>query len=418
MGSLQRTMSAGFFSFETGGGSSSVVTSVTPNCGYITGNYNIIITGMGFGITSGTVLIGSSVATIISWLPGSIIVQVHEVDNIAQVDITVSSPDITTIIAQNAFTYLAVPTVIANNKLRRNSPLLPITATYTLEQAQVIKKFSFDIDNPIRRMWIKEQASNRLVSLGQIQSLNEFVRVMWQALQIHRPTLVFEPAYPTYILDVDDAQIKLGGGSAPSIPDEVITWNVVRRTPGSLDHNAFAKTREIRPRIREELVYEPVLHIDGAEPEMQGGPGQIGPDKELSKVVGREIEGQWFDNLVQFDIWSKDNKKAEQLCDYLENFMHDYHDMFIELGVNKMNFHSRVRDEFLLKWRNGLCNRSLLYYIRTETVRAGEVREIRKIHVNAEVRTYLDAIGTIGGGAFVDSSRNLIIDKWVKPQTN
>jgi len=82
-----------------------------------------------------------------------------------------------------------------------------------------------------------------------------------------------------------------------------------------------------------------------------------------------EIEGQWFDNLIQFDIWSKDNKKAEQLCEYFENFMHDFHGMFIELGVNKMHFQSRIRDEFLLKWRNGLCNRSILFFVRTETVR-------------------------------------------------
>lgn len=280
----------------------------------------------------------------------------------------------------------------------------------------ISKQIALDINNPIRRMWIKEQKSNRLVSLGQIQTINEFIRVMWQALQIHRPSIVFEPAYPTYILDSADATIRLEGGPAPSIPEEVITWNVVRRTPGSIDHNAFAKTREIRPRIREELVYEPILLNENGEPEMNNGPGQIGPDKELSRVAGYEVEGQWYDNLIQFDIWSKDNKKAEQLCEYLENFMSDFHGMFVELGINKMHFHSRVRDEFLLKWRNGLCNRSLLYFIRTETVKSRAVREIRKIHVEAEVRTYLDEIGTIGTGAFIESTRNMIVDKWVKPR--
>ena len=265
-------------------------------------------------------------------------------------------------------------------------------------------------------MWIKEQGSDRLISLGQIQTINELVRVMWQALQIHRPTLVFEPAYPTYILDKADADIKLAGAPAPAIPDEIITWNVIRRAPGSIDHTAFAKSREIRPRMREEMVYDIVKNIDNGEPEMQEGPGQVGPDKELSRVVGRQIEGQWFDNLIQFDIWSRDNHKAEMLCDYLENFMHDFHGMFIELGVNKMHFHSRLRDEFLLKWRNGLCNRSIIFYVRTETVRSGAVREIRKIHVNAEIRTYLEDIGKTGLGAFIESGRNMIIDKWVKPQ--
>jgi hypothetical protein len=298
----------------------------------------------------------------------------------------------------------------------------PKVTDYPLPEAtkNIIKKFSFDIENPIRRMWIKEQKSNRLVSLGQIQTINEFVRVMWQALQIHRPSIVFEPAYPSYVLDSED---KDHGdprplGLTPTMPEEVITWNVVRRSPGSIDHTAFAKSREIRPRIREELVYSPVNSSlgDSTEPEMQQGPGQVGPNKDLSRIVGREIEGQWFDNLIQFDIWSKDNKKAEQLCDYLENFMHDFHGMFIELGVNKLHFQARVRDEFLLKWRNGLCNRSLLFFVRTETVRAGTVREIRKIHVDAEVRTYLDAIGKVGSGAFIESGRNMIIEKWVSNQ--
>lgn len=288
------------------------------------------------------------------------------------------------------------------------------------EDINTIKKFSFNIDNSIRRMWIKQQKSDRLVSLGQIQTINEFIRVMWQALQIHRPSIVFEPAYPPYVLDGED---KDHGdprpvGLTPTMPEEVITWNVIRRTPGSVDHAPFAKTREIRPRIREELVYEPWLTIDRVEPEMHKGPGQVGPDKELSRVVGRQIEGQWYDNLIQFDIWSKDNKKAEQLCDYLENFMHDFHGMFIELGVNKLHFQARVRDEFLLKWRNGLVNRSLLFFVRTETVRAGTVREIRKIHVDTEVKTYLDMMGKIGPGAFIESSRNMIIEKWVKAQSD
>ena len=417
MGSLQRIMGAGFFSFSTGGTNS--VTSVVPNCGYVTGGYNLIINGLGFGAVSGQVMIGNFNAEIISWTNTIINILVPVSTIAGQFDITITSSNIVgSIVASDAFTYLIVPTV-QNSKIIRNNPIVPVTVTFTPELAQVLRKFSFDIDNPVRRIWIKEQKSNRLVSLGQIQTLNEFIRSMWQALQIHRPTLVFEPAYPIYILDVEDAQVKLGGNAAPTIPDEVVTWNVVRRTPGSVDHTAFAKTREIRPRIREELVYEPsTAYMDNPEPEMSHGPGQVGPNPDAN-VVGREIEGQWFDNLIQFDIWSKDNKKAEQLCDYLENFMHDFHGMFIELGVIKMHFHSRVRDEFLLKWRNGLCNRSLLYYIRTETVRAGEVREIRKIHVNTEVRTYLDAIGQVGGSAFIESSRNLIIDKWVQnSQTN
>lgn len=281
-----------------------------------------------------------------------------------------------------------------------------------------VKHIAFDINNPLRRIWLKGQKSDRLVSLGQIQTVNEFVRSVWQALQLHRPSIVFEPAYPIYVLDKEDQAIKLQGSPAPSIPEEIITWSIVRRAPGSIDHTAFAKSKEIRPRVREELVYETTLlqGLDDPEPETSQPPGQLGPDKELSRVIGSQVEGQYFDNLIQFDIWSRDNKKAEDLADYLEKFFIDFHGMFIELGVVKLHFHSRVRDEFLLKWRNGLCNRSLLFYVRTETVRSAAIREIRSINVSTEVRSFLDAVTQSGQGAFVDDVRSAIVDKWVKPR--
>lgn len=419
MGSLQTVMSAGFFSFTSS--TAGDITSITPNCGYSNVDTQVTIYSSGafFGVIAGTVEVGNVSATVVSWNSNTIVASIPP-HAVGQFDVEITLADTTVLTAFGGFTFLAVPS-LPHSKLKKNIPPTPITVTpLTVEQSKIIKKFSFDIENPIRRMWIKQQKSDRLVSLGQIQTINEFIRVMWQALQIHRPSIVFEPAYPPYVLDGEDRDPHdpRPRDLTPTMPEEVVTWNVIRRTPGSVDHTAFAKSREIRPRMREELVYEPWLTVDQVEPEMHPGPGQLGPDKELSRVVGRQIEGQWFDNLIQFDIWSKDNKKAEQLCDYLENFMHDFHGMFIELGVNKLHFQARVRDEFLLKWRNGLVNRSLLYFVRTETVRAGTVREIRKIHVDAEVRTYLNEIGKIGPGAFIESSRNMIIEKWVKPQQN
>lgn len=84
-----------------------------------------------------------------------------------------------------------------------------------------VKHIAFDINNPLRRIWLKGQKSDRLVSLGHIQTINEFVRSVWQALQLHRPSIVFEPAYPIYVLDKDDQAMKLQGSPAPSIPEEI-----------------------------------------------------------------------------------------------------------------------------------------------------------------------------------------------------
>lgn len=274
----------------------------------------------------------------------------------------------------------------------------------------------FQIKDANKRIFIKSDGSNRLKTLGLIQDVNSFIVKLWQALQLHRPGMVFEPAYPEYILDIEDQNILRGDRPAKEIPEEIVTWSVVRRQAGSIDHHPFARSKEIRPRIREELVYDTSNPTDPLEPEMHPGPGEISPIKETGRVMGMQIKGQFFDNLIQFDVWSKNNKTAERLANYLENFMEDFHGMFIELGVTKMHFHSRVRDEMILNWRNGLVNRSLLYYVRTERVKADPVREIRTIDVSLDVREYLHQITQKGIDKFIAGEQDQIVQRWLAQQ--
>lgn len=280
------------------------------------------------------------------------------------------------------------------------------------------EKIDFKIRNFDQRLYFKEKGSDRLKTLGVIQDIDSFIVSLWQTLQLHRPQLVFEPAYPPYVLDSSDAQIARGGRDAPEIPEEIITWTIIRRTPGSIDHKPFARSREIRPRVREELVYEPKLDVDPREEETYCGPGAIGANKELARVSAYEIRGQFFDNLIQFDIWSKNNKTAEKLANYLEEFMEDFHGMFIELGVNKLHFHSRIRDEVILNWRNGLINRSLLFFVRTERVRLKSVREIKSIHISAETREYLNIVERYGIEKIREITSQQLISDWVQRNQN
>lgn len=284
--------------------------------------------------------------------------------------------------------------------------------------SNLLKFAEFDILDPGRRLIFKQQGSDRLKTLGIVQDINSFIVSMWQALQIHRPGMVFEPAYPHYVMDVEDAAVLRPDRSAREIPEELITWNVVRRTAGSLDGNPFARTREIKPRVREELVYDIDAGVDDLEPEVNVRPGEIGPIKETAQVVGRQIEAQFFDNLVQFDIWSKNPKTAESLAQYLEDFMDDFRGMFIELGVTKLHFHSRIRDEMILNWRNGLVNRSLLYYVRTEKVRSTPVREIRHIHVDASIKKCITACQAHGADRFLQLYRERLIKQRVLKGTH
>ncbi len=268
----------------------------------------------------------------------------------------------------------------------------------------LIKAIRFNITDSNRRLHIKTVGSERIKTLGTNHTIYEFARSMWQALKIHRPGLVFEPAFPSYVLDKEDAEVLNAGRDAPEIPDEIITWNIVRRAPGGLE-GPFSRAKEIQPRVREDLVYIPTLGgIDNPE-------ALVGSDE--AKVLGYQIKGQHFDNLIQFDIWSKNNKKAEILAEYIEYFMMTYRPMFLELGMIKLHMHSRLRDEVLLNWRNGLVNRSILYYIRSETVTATPVREIKQINVNLEFHKLLRDINDNTIDDFISQYENSIIRNWI-----
>src|SRR3990167_7279882 len=81
---------------------------------------------------------------------------------------------------------------------------------------------AFDITAPDRRILFKLEKSDRLKSLGIIQTINEFATSMWQALQLHDSGIVFEPAYPSYVLDVQDSNILRPDRPAREIPEKLI----------------------------------------------------------------------------------------------------------------------------------------------------------------------------------------------------
>jgi len=282
-----------------------------------------------------------------------------------------------------------------------------------VDHSTLLKAMSLDITNPLRRLYFRTKGSNRLKTLGLNQTIYEFTRSLWQALQIHDSALVFEPAYPSYVLDKEDAAVLREGRSATEIPEKIITWNVIRRQPGSLDSQPFARTKEMLPRVREELFYDPAISADPLEPEQYPAP-EIGSDHEHARIAGREIQGQFFDNLIQFDIWAKNNRTAEEMTEYFEDFMLTFRKMFLELGIAKLNFHSRVRDEVILNWRNGLINRSLIYYVRTEKVTATPVRVIKRITVNAEFHKLITEVEENGTDNFLKDYENTIIRNWIE----
>lgn len=121
-----------------------------------------------------------------------------------------------------------------------------------------------------------------------------------------------------------------------------------------------------------------------------------------------EIYGQWFDNIVQFDSWSNDQRTAERLISWFEQFMTSYAGYIKQQGIPHLFFWRRNADDVNTTWRQSFAMRSSQYYFRTEELEAVYQRDILKIDV------------TLGANATFVNRRDLeprfIADQYVSGQ--
>jgi hypothetical protein len=178
----------------------------------------------------------------------------------------------------------------------------------------------------------------------------------------------------------------------PFLP--TVVYALIRKTPGSLTTNPFGSARQYRPVYRETHA----LH-----------------DSATNTV---EISGQWFDHLVQFDCWSTDNFSADQLADWFERFMSLYGRVLKKNGVLEVLFLERLRDKAVSQWRQDFQNRSLQYYIRTETLEARVNRILTDIDITINLSNKIvDVVGeyyvagqVISGQMSTEQYRDLFLD--------
>ena len=140
---------------------------------------------------------------------------------------------------------------------------------------------------------------------------------------------------------------------------EAITWSIVRLEPGSLSDEPFKRPRTLRP-----------MH------------------REIQRIAATDrhaldTSAKYYDCLVQFDCWARTNRAAEDLVTWFELFMDTYIPVFTFNGIQRCFYWERTMDELVTRWRNDIVNRSIRYYIRTETVLTRIVSKIRAITINA-----------------------------------
>jgi len=245
-------------------------------------------------------------------------------------------------------------------------------------------------------------------STGSIQTILEMHTLMTKSLSIINPKLVFSPDFPDYLLSEDDPKyMETIPTINPSdyknmphyrsdlytrnydeydtlnnVPQPHITWGIVRTEPGTVSGTPFRGTQELKPRERELVLvfnkeHQSLLRENSDNKFVEYN------DKILKYI---KVKGQFFDNLVQYNLWTRTNWEAEELADWFQReYMLPYTGMFREAGINELIFQRRVRDDVLMQVKNRFHLRSMLYYIRTEHIMNETIMPINRIDADIDV---------------------------------
>lgn len=163
-------------------------------------------------------------------------------------------------------------------------------------------------------------------------------------------TINFESSYSRYYQDKPLADWR-----------DTVVYRVKRREPGTISKHPFDPPTEIKPRIREY---------------------RVDPDHPGCHVM---VMGQWFDNLIQFDCWSKYNNRADELVEWFEDFMYKYTWVWKKNGVNEILYWMRNVDTESSKWRNDLAVRTVQYYFKTEKIVTIKEYDFKQIDLYLEL---------------------------------
>jgi hypothetical protein len=270
-----------------------------------------------------------------------------------------------------------------------------------------------DTDVPIDVIrW--DSVSQRLRSVGTIQTILDMNELMSKAFEICNPDIWFAPDFPEFLLPRDNPSYKEMSCSkaAPQVPKKVITWGVVRKEPGTVSGPPFGGTQEVKPRHRE---YIAIFNDQTKNYVVGNTTSGLNTETERFRLV--KVKAQVFDNLVQYNIWSKSNYEAEIMMEWFEDFMDKYTGMFREAGIVQLLFNRRVRDETLFQMKNGYHARSGLYYVRTERVSVDSISPIKRINLNISTQQLLKSVDNINDQLSDYNLYDKIIDKWIRRNT-
>ena len=160
----------------------------------------------------------------------------------------------------------------------------------------------------------------------------DFIAKLQKTLNLLKPDLRFDAAYPDWVIsDEDPMEVENG-----------IIWSINKMLPAILGgktlQNPESGTRELKPRLREDLTLE-----DG---------------------TALRLYGQRFTVFFQFDIFAKSPDEAEELSDwFMFGFMQHFGGLF---GSHNTVFRQRTKDKEVSELNQQFQVRSLEYTVDLE----------------------------------------------------
>ena len=227
-----------------------------------------------------------------------------------------------------------------------------------LRQGAKVYNLTTDAEYTIKRKLDPGISSARWIKDNVVELEGRIAPQLTDRLRLDKEMMVdFFPAYPKSFAST----YKFEGGGLVAENEagpwkDTVTYLVTRSEPGSFGDRYFQSPREVKPRFRTTQ--------------------EVSDRGYLATVFGK-----CEDNLVQFDCWSTQNDRADELLEWLKGFFELYAGVIKWNGLQDLSFWDRGVDELSTRWRADIVNRTIRYVFRTEAITADIQRKLSAVSI-------------------------------------
>ena len=208
----------------------------------------------------------------------------------------------------------------------------------------------------VRKVVAKSHGKSGTKAEG-LLAITDFFTLLFQMLRVDCPDVIIVPSFPKYLKPETSEFIATMENPTEKFR-RTITYEITRREPATIGGNKQpfgTGVKSFTPRLR-----ETVGNPDGTQ---------------------THTFGQLFDNLIKFKTWTLTSVEAEELATWFEQYLRDRRIFFRNLGLHEILFWSRDGEREVPILDNGLEQRSLTFYVRTEELSVTQEGVLKDLEV-------------------------------------